>query len=42
MKDLIKEKQKKKRAKALKQRKEVQKWFDNFRDELLEWTHIKK
>jgi len=31
-----------KRKRQLEQRKEVQKWFDGFRKELLEWTHITK
>ncbi len=37
-----KEKQEKKRAQQLKQREELQKWFDTFRDEMLEFAHIKK
>ena len=38
----IEEKQEKKRALQLEQRKDVQKWFDDFRTEWLEWTHIAK
>ena len=42
MKDLIKEKQEKKREKQLEQREELKKWFVVFRDGMLEWTGVKK
>jgi hypothetical protein len=42
MKDLIKEKQKQKRKKQLEQRKELQKWFDGFREDFVGWISTSK